>query len=298
MIMKFSKQSYIFFVLIGTAVVGAVLFVNVIQRNSPSQSVAGIRVAATIFPLYDIVRSIGGDTVDVTLLLPEGQPAEDMAARYAKTDFEQFKTVFAVGHGFDADGIPAAMTDRLTVVDTDVELILEQGSTANPFYWLSPKEAMHITDSVAAKLSQLDPQHAAAYEKRRVQFQAALAALDTNIRDLMGQLQVRTMAVYGYDWSYFARDYGLSIVWYAPTGGISDTDQQELGNLISKFGIRTIFSDVTIDPSPILPVVVSKRIAMESLDAFGGIEDHNGYVTTMAANARTIFDTLNTPSIP
>lgn len=297
MSMKFLKWPYIFSVLVGVAIVGAFLFMNVAKRNSSSGDVPpGIRIATTIFPLYDIVQSVGGDNVEVTLLLPEGQPTEDMAAWYAKADFEQFKTVFAVGHGFDTDKIPAAMSDRLTVVDANVDLLLEQGATANPYYWLSPEEAMHITDTVAEKLSQLDPQHAAAYEKRRAQFQTTLTALDTNIRDLMGQLPVRMLAVYGYDWSYFARDYGLSVVWYAPTGSVSDVDQQELGNLIPKFGMRTIFSDITIDPAPILPIIVSKRIAMENLDVFGGgIEDHNGYVTTMAANARIIFDNLNIP---
>lgn len=294
--MKFSKRSYIFFVLIGVIVVAVVFFAVTMKRNSPSGDVPGIRVAATIFPLYDIVRSVGGDDVDVTLLLPEGQPPEDMVSSYAKTDFEQFKAVFAVGHGFDTDGIPEALNDRVTVVDTGIDLLLEQGTTANPYYWLSPKEAMHITDTVAKQLTQLDPQHAAAYEKRRVQFQTVLTALDTNIRDLMKRLPVNMMAVYGYDWSYFARDYGLSVAWYAPVGGISDVDQQELGNLIPKFGMRTIFSDIIIDPAPILPTIVSKRIAMENLDVLGGTEDHNGYVTTMAANARTIFDNLNIPS--
>lgn len=296
MSMKFLKRSYIFIVLIGVIVIAVVFFAVTMKRNSPSGDVPSIKIAATIFPLYDIVRSVGGENFDVTLLLPEGRPAEDLTSSYAKTDFEQFKTIFAVGHDFDTKGIPPASMDRLTVVDANVDLLLEQGATANPYYWLSPKEAMHITDTVAIKLSQLDPQHAPAYEKRRVRFQAELTALDTNIRDLMGQLPVRMLAVYGYDWSYFSRDYGLSVVWYVPTSGVSGVDQQELGNLIPKYGLRTIFSDITIDPAPILPIVVSKRIAMENLDVFGGTEDHNGYVTTMSANARTIFDNLNIPS--
>ena len=41
--------------------------------HEPPQEDGRLRVVCTLFPYYDFVRQIGGDAVDVTLLVPAGR---------------------------------------------------------------------------------------------------------------------------------------------------------------------------------------------------------------------------------
>ena len=54
-------------------------------------------MAATIFPLYDMVRVIGGSDVRVKLVLPPGEPLSRFADAASSFDFATVDAVFAAG---------------------------------------------------------------------------------------------------------------------------------------------------------------------------------------------------------
>jgi len=253
-----------------------------------------IPVAATIFPLYDIVRTVGGDAVQVTLLLPEGESLAAVDHLYDGANLEDLSTIFAIGHGLDTAGIPEASKSKIFTVDEDVNLMLEQGSTASPYYWLSLRETASIARNVARKLAEIDPRNARNYEERLNVFLKNAAYEDQLIRDLLPQAGTDKIAVYGYDWSYFARDYDLDIVWFHPPvlEALPDDARSSLDDAVSTYGLVSIFSDMGTDPKPLLPFTLKGSTSILTLDTLGGLEDRESYLQLMAYNARQLFDGL------
>ena len=249
-----------------------------------------LTVAATIFPIYDLVRFIAGEHANVILLLDTGEALEKIDHIYNRGDFSSLQAIFAVGRDFDTKNIPEHLKSKLVSVDQDIALLKNADGSVNPFYWLSVKQAPLIASTITLRLAELDPANAASYAQRLSLLKPQLAALDTHITELLRQLPTKKMAVYGYDWSYFAQDYGLDIVYESAAAQLAVV---ALAQTASQEGLRAIFSDISLSPAPLLSFIDRPGFSILNLDALGGVEDRQSYVALMAYNARTIFDGLN-----
>lgn len=287
-----NKKNFTIVVLIGIAALTALFFMS---RGGTRSTGPAVSVAATVFPLYDLVRSIGGDAVDATLLLPAGESPGTLEHLYERGVPQAAQIIFAVGHGFDDRNVPDALQEKVYRVDRDVELLLEQGSTASPYYWLSVRRSQIVARNIALKLAELSPANRNYFEQRLGIVLQNLAFLDANISELLKAAPHNKLAVYGYDWSYFASDYDLDIVWYYPpvAGELPAQAAEELRNAIEDFGMAAVYGDATLDSAPLLPAVLVGKVSLINLDVFGGLGDRTSYEQLMASNARALFEGLN-----
>src|SRR5262245_12050372 len=69
--------------------------------GAPSPA-ATLKVAATIFPLYDLVRQVAGPAVDVVLLVPPGASPHTFTVKPGTVRaLTGCVAVFTIGHGLD-----------------------------------------------------------------------------------------------------------------------------------------------------------------------------------------------------
>lgn len=69
------KKSIGFLIMVTLVVAGGYMFLNKEKKATVQTDGKKLSVVTTLFPLYDFVREIGGDNVDVILLLPPGVEA-------------------------------------------------------------------------------------------------------------------------------------------------------------------------------------------------------------------------------
>ncbi|MHB8831037.1 MAG: metal ABC transporter substrate-binding protein, partial [Patescibacteria group bacterium] len=122
------KKSLALGILIGIVVIIAIL-IYVTSRNSQvtqSPSDTRLQVAATINPLADLVRQIGGEYVAVSDILPPGaSPHTFNPAPEQISSAQNVKLFFAIGHGLDSwlkpivDSVPSA---SIVTVDRNIQL--------------------------------------------------------------------------------------------------------------------------------------------------------------------------------
>ena len=289
------KYSSIRFLLTVTVIAVMLLLLAAVftYQNRRTASAPSVHVAATIFPLYDLVRAIGGEHASVRLLLPEGEALSELPAIISRASYDDVQAIFSIGYELDTRGIPEDARGRIVTVDENIALQTTSDGTVNPYYWLSVKEAPIIAENIASHLSSLDPEHGSYYQDRLGLLRQQLASLDANIAELMLLIPGQQLAIYGYDWSYFAEDYGLDIVWHESAAGedpLTSESLDMLSELMKKNSLTSIFSDVHLSPGPLLPAMIRTNAVLLNLDALGGIEDRMSYSTFMAFNARTIFD--------
>lgn len=86
--------------------------------------------------------------------------------------------------------------------------------------WTSPKNAMAIVNSIAAKMSEKDPENAKAYETNRENYILQLKSLDDAFRNVVKNAKRKTI-LFGdrFPFRYFADEYGLK--YYAAFSGCS-----------------------------------------------------------------------------
>ncbi|HTO96751.1 MAG TPA: metal ABC transporter substrate-binding protein [Myxococcales bacterium] len=116
-----------------------------------------------------------------------------------------------------------------TKVDRSMGDIHPQG---NPHYWLPPGNAKIIAREIAQRLSQIDPDGRAGYEKNLAAFNARVDAKEKEWEPLRAKLKGVKVATYHKSWSYVSQWLGLEEMGYVePKPGIPP-DPQHLARLI------------------------------------------------------------------
>lgn len=203
-----------------------------------------VKVVASIFPEYDFLRQIGGDRIDLEMLLTPG--AESHSYEPTPQDIKEVneaKLFVYVGGDSDAwvESILKANTSKdmrlvtlMDCVETVEEEIVsgmteeEEEESDEPEYdehvWTSPRNAMLIVQKLCDTLCEIDEPNADYYRANTKTYIESLEKLDKEFKEVVDKSK-RKEIIFGdrFPFRYFVDAYGLS--YYAAFPGCStDTD--------------------------------------------------------------------------
>lgn len=247
---------------------GLVLMLTfLIGMSLPSPTLAGnpLKVTVSILPQKYFVERIGGDRVEVSVMvLPGANPATYEPKPRQMVDLTNSKIYFAVGVPFETVWLDkfAHASPKMEIVPTqagiekipmepkhthDGEDHPEGPSThsgaRDPHIWLSPPLVMLQARNILSALIAADPAGRAAYETSYRQFITELVDLDLKITGLFSDRGAdNRFMVYHPAWGYFARAYGLVQIPVETEGkGPTPKALQRLIEDAQHDGIRAIF---------------------------------------------------------
>lgn len=272
-----------------------------------------IKAVATIFPLADIVRQVGGSRVTVTTLLPAGA-----SPHYFEPTPLQMKLVadaalyVRVGAGLDAWGdrlIAAAKKPPLTVTATsgvkllpvaEQELLREKGREEHhhegddPHVWLDPLIVRDsILPAVTDALVRVSPGDATYFRNNGSRFARELTGLDKEMRKALQALPGKDFIALHSAWAYLARRYGLRQVAAVETFPGKEPSARYIAALVTlarKEGIRTIFAEPQLSDKAARVIAAEIRGRVLLLDPNGGegVAGRNSYLALMRYNLSVI----------
>ena len=227
-----------------------VLFLSLCPVSGLAEEAGKIRVVTTIFPIYDWVREIAGDTgnTEITLLLDSGvdlhsfQPsaqdilkvatcdlfiyvggesdewAEDALAEAVNPDMVVISLVEALGENAKAEEIVEGM--QAEEEEEEGEEGEEEEPEIDEHVWLSLRNAQVFTSAIADALAQKDSANADSYRANAEAYGAKLAALDAAYAEAVDSAAHKTL-LFGdrFPFRYLTDDYGLA--YYAAFAGCS-----------------------------------------------------------------------------
>lgn len=306
--MKKTNYFTAFLALAACAVIAVLLFIDGGSDRSDSDA---IKVAATIFPLYDIARNIAGDKVEVVQILPSGASPHTYEVTPGKIkELQNTKIVFAIGEGTDTwtenitksiNGAEVKTVSNTIALKKFSDLYShdhEQGGeerSHDPHYWLSPTNAKIIAATIAEALSELDPANKTYYEEQRTDYHAILDTLLQTASHKLSQLD-NTHMVYAHDaWQYFNDEFGLETVGtFQASPGKEPTPKAlaELGTIVEEYNVQALFSEPQLSDDVIRPFAEDTSLPVYVLDPLGGTDDRESYVGLIQYNVDTIFEAL------
>lgn len=296
-----------------------------------------ISVVTTIFPQYDFVRQIAGENVELKMLLKPGEETHSYEPTPQDIIAIQNSDIFIyVGGENDAwvedilESMPEADMRTLklmdcvdTVEEEHVEGMQEQPGHSHEeeeshedeteeehsvheideHVWTSPVNASAIVDKIKELLVQADPENRQIYEENAEAYEAELAELDAEFRDVVDNAG-RRLVVFGdrFPFRYFADEYGLD--YYAAFPGCaSDTEPSAatMAFLINKVKEEEI-------PAVLKMELSNENITNAIAEATGTevrtfyschnltaeeFEDGETYLSMMQKNVETLKEVLN-----
>jgi zinc transport system substrate-binding protein len=271
------------------------------------------RVAASIFPIFDISRRIAGDRLDVLLVMTrsgddhayEPKPREVARLRDARL-------VVTVGSGLDDWAFRAVSSashkppERLELARLVDPLPARGGgpgqaheghtpSVADPHFWLDPQRMRKAATAIADALTAFDPGSRSGFETRRRGVDASLAALDKEIAARTRRFSHKRIVTFHASLEYFAERYGLEIAAVIePVPGREPTPR-ELQSLIAQVratGTPALFCEPQFDRRPAELIAKECGLPLLEMDMLGGGPGRDSYEKLMRSNLRTLEQAL------
>lgn len=189
-----------------------------------------INIVASIFPVYDWVREIAGNSADVTMLIDNGvdphsfQPSAEDIVKISNCDM----FIYTGGESDEwmEDALKEAVNKNMTVVnlldvlsdDVKREEIVEgmqgekSGEAENDEHvWLSLKNAELFCGYISGKLGEINKEHKDEYALNTKKYIKRLSAVDRDYKTAVENARIKTLVFADrFPFRYMFDDYGLS----------------------------------------------------------------------------------------
>ncbi len=225
--------------------------INELEGQSPvSSNNTNLKIFASFYPIYDFVKKIGKDRVDVSPIVPASIEPHDFEPTARQIiELQNADVIFINGAGFESwiNKIGNAI-----VVDLSKDLPIENiGSTADPHIWLDPNLVKTYSKTIFEKLISLDPQNKDYYTNNFYEFNNKLEQLNSDINTNLTNCALNDFIAFHDAFGYFAKRYGLtqhSISGSSPEADINPQGIADAIKLAEQLGVTIIFSEDNIEP--------------------------------------------------
>jgi zinc transport system substrate-binding protein len=234
---------------------------NSTSINLPDSAASDrVRVVASFYPIFEFVKRIGGDRVEVSSLIPVGIEPHDFEPTIRQVQNAETADLLVFnGAGFEGQWLKNI--NAKFVIDTSKGLNLTTSTDErpdngwvlfDPHIWLDPLLAKQQVEEIRNGLSKIDPANAAYYNGNAEKFISELDNLDTSIRSELSNCEKKDFITFHRAFSYFANRYGLTQHSIheatSPEGEILPQRIQQIISLARDTGLDTIYSEELIDP--------------------------------------------------
>lgn len=243
-----------------------------------------LKVVTTTSIVGDVVSNIGGENIELSVLLPPGtdphsfDPTPQDIASVAEAD-----VVFANGAGLEEFLIPliesAGAEHKLVSVSEGIDFLdytdkyrqgvnqdeensYEEGGEAfrvgsvDPHTWMDPDNVEIWVKNIESELSDLDPENSAIFQANAEGYRTELRELETWITDQVAKIPEdnRELVTDHTIFSYFLSKYGFEqvgalIPGYSSLAEPTARDLADIENSISELDVKAVFVGNTINPA-------------------------------------------------
>jgi len=223
-----------------------------------------LTVVTTLFPLYDFVKIIGQDKVEVSLLLPPGveahsfEPKPSDIVRINKSDLFIYTGKFMEPW---AEDIIKGVTNKKVVSvnsSTGIDLMKltegmpDEAHGFDPHIWLDFENNKIMLDNIVKAFTEKDPANTDFYQRNVTGYKNKLDELDNQYKSALTNCESKEI-VYGghYAFGYLVKRYNLK---YLAAQGLAPDSEPTANNLmklveqVKKNNIKYVFYEEMTSP--------------------------------------------------
>lgn len=220
-----------------------------------------LNVVTTTTMITDLVKNIGGDSLNIQGLMGSGvdphlyKASEGDVSKLTNADVVFYSGLHLEGKLVDVFEKMGRNTNTIALAEVldKSKLIGSEyfASNYDPHIWFNIQYWKQLTNYLTEQLSQLDPKNAAYFEANKTTYLKELDALETEIKTTIATLpQEKRILVTAHDaFNYFGEAYGFEVVGLqglstATEAGVQDV--QNLAKLIIDKKVKAIFVESSV----------------------------------------------------
>ncbi len=299
---------------------GAVLaLLAVACTRSTSGATTRVPVVVTTAILADLVKNVGGDRVDIRVIVPPGADVHTFQSKPEDSvAINRARVIVSNGRGLDAFLDPvlqgAKGPDAIHVVASaglegapveEMDFPGEPEAKAqrepdhpqgDPHYWQDPLQTIHYVEQIRDGLAQADPANASIYQANAAAYIQQLRNLDQEIARVLRDVppQRRHLVTFHDAFGYFGRRYGWRVSAFVAHDASDVTPGKvvQVMELIRKEGIPALFVEPQFRPNVMQQAARDTGIAVGTIYSDTLDSKVPTYIDMMRFNARSLAEQL------
>lgn len=292
------KRMFIFWMLL--------VFAGCRETQTP-QSRGQLRIAASIFPVQNIIEQVAGDQASVFHLVPYG--ANPHTYEPPPSIVRELEGVgLFVGIHPEFDGWVTRYLSPQTAIlylcppDTNSDHeAMEHFHETNPHFWLSLRRVRTVIPALVGQLGVQDSLSRGVFQRNATDFVHRLDSLDAHISALFADIPNRKFIQWHPAWDDFAADYGLEIIGVIEQGHGDEPSVRSFSGLIGKArreDVRVVVVDLNVESRAAEALVREIDGVLLRLDVIGSPEvpERSDYFRLMKDNAEKLTAALSAQS--
>jgi zinc transport system substrate-binding protein len=275
------------------------LFIYPFYNPESGKSDGKISVAVTIYPTYDIVKSIAKDRVNLHQIIPFGtephsfEPNPQDVMRITNSQLFIF-TGAKVDYWADEFADFNPKDDKFMRLSEDITII-----NGDPHFWQSVANMKILASEIAGRLIELDSVNSAFYKENLSEYLAKLEKLSNDFQIGLSQCRLDSIVVNHDAFNYLAKDYNFksySVMGLSPDERPSAKTIAEIIESVKKHNISTLFFEELASGSVIETIAKETGVKVSILSPLGNVEPtkvEDGYVNLMYENLTKLREALD-----
>jgi len=313
-----TKRLIIFGGIIAAIVIGVNFFSPKPQSKEVSSQTKPI-VSVSTFALYEIAKTVAGDSVEVHPIIPLGTDAHMFTPNPSNVAEISKSSLFVYnGAGFEswAENLKNALPKTTQVVDMSRYVVLLKSEadhheeetdgehhhegTFDPHYWLDIDNMIKMTQIFDAEFSKLNPVEAERFHGNAATYIGELQRLKAEYTSGLSECKNRTLVSNHDAFGYLASVNKLESV---SVIGLSSDEQPSAKNIadiiatVKEHGVKTIFFEEFINDNvsqTIARETGAKAVALQPLENISQdeLKSHQTYLTIMRENLKKLREAM------
>ena len=292
-----------------------IMLISCGKLKEKPHSTGKIRVTTTTTMLTDLVKTIGGDKVEVTGLMGEGVDPHLYSA--SAGDIEKLANADVIVYGgLHLEGKMTEVFEKLSTLDKAIlnvgskldkkKVHLIDGETPDPHVWFNTEMWETEARAVAVELGEFDAKNKDYYMKNFENYKIQLDELTNYVKKRIEEIPPKSrVLVTAHDaFNYFGEQFGLEVRAIQGVSTDSETGTKnisDLANFIAERNIKAVFVESSVPKKSIEALQEAVKARGKEIKIGGelysdslGDKQHNAetYIKTVKANADTIVNAL------
>ncbi len=204
-----------------------------------------IKVSVSVLPQVYFVKRIGGNRVDVQVMIPKGASPETYAPTPKQlvmlTNSNIYVKVGSPSFPFEQKYFNSVLkrNKHIIVVNMSDGVRYRKG---DPHVWVAPCTVKIAAKNIYTALSKIDPANKAYYKKNLVDFLSDIKKLDKRIKSALADKKGSYFMVFHPAWGYFADEYHLNQICVEADGKSPSASRiKKMIDIAKKKKIKIIF---------------------------------------------------------
>lgn len=219
-----------------------------------------ISVVASFFPIYEFVKAVGGNRIDLSVLIPIGTEPHNFDPTIQEIQKANSANLLVYnGASMEEPWIHNLAPQDEVDTSKGVNLLANPSDPDikgpnDPHIWLDPVLAIKQVQNIRDGLDKVDPKNTAYFNQNAQNFIGQLNKLDMAFKGNLtsSNCAKRDFIPFHLAFGYFAPQYGLTQhpihEGLTPSGEVLPQKLVEVVNLAKNLGLKVIYNEDLLDP--------------------------------------------------